>query len=55
MAVINSVKVSKRLPSFVDQRDINTLFQYVDFPDTWEGKTDFLLLNIFYQYGDKVK
>ena len=51
LAFINSVKISKRLPSFVDQEDINTLFQHVAFPDSWEGKTDFLLLNIFYNTG----
>ncbi len=51
MSSINSVKISKRLPSFIEQKDINTLFQYVDFPDTWEGKTDHLLLQIFYHTG----
>jgi integrase/recombinase XerC len=51
MAAINSVKISKRLPSFIEQKDINTLFQYIDFPDTWEGKTNHLLLRIFYNTG----
>lgn len=51
MSSINSVKISRRLPSFIAQKEINTLFQYVDFPDTWEGKTDHLLLQIFYNTG----
>ncbi len=51
MAAINSVKISKRLPSFIEQKDINTLFQYIDFPETWEGKTNHLLLQIFYNTG----
>ncbi len=51
MAAINSVKISKRLPSFIEQKDINNLFQHTDFPDTWEGKTDHLLLQIFYNTG----
>ncbi len=51
MTSINSVKISKRLPSFVAQKDINTLLQHLEFPDTWEGKTNFLLLNIFYNTG----
>lgn len=50
-ASITSLKISKRLPSFVAQKDINTLFSYVEFPDTWEGKTARLLLMIFYQTG----
>lgn len=51
MASIISLKVSKRLPSFVEQKDIDTLFKYVEFPETWEGKTNHLLLVIFYQTG----
>ncbi len=51
MAVINSVKINKRLPSFIEKKDINNLFQNVDFPDTWEGKTGHLILRIFYSTG----
>ena len=51
MTTIASLKVSKRLPSFIEEKDIDTLFKYVEFPDTWEGKTNRLLLQIFYQTG----
>ncbi len=51
MTTIVSPKVKKRLPQFVEEKDINTLFQYVEFPDTWEGKTHRLLLEIFYNTG----
>ena len=51
VSAITSLKISKRLPSFVEQKDIKTLFNYVEFPDTWEGKTNRLLLMIFYQTG----
>ncbi len=51
MSSVSSLKISKRLPSFVEQKDTNTLFRYVDFPDTWKGKTNSLILNIFYQTG----
>ena len=51
MASILSLKISKRLPSFIEQKDINTLFNYVEFPKTWEGKTERLLLAIFYYTG----
>src|SRR6476661_44051 len=43
MTSIVSLKVSKRLPSFIEQKYINTLFNHVEFPDTWEGKTHRLL------------
>ncbi len=51
MSTIVSLKVSKRLPSFVEQKHITNLFSNVEFPETWKGKTDFLLLKIFYQTG----
>ena len=51
VSAIVSLKISKRLPSFVEQKDINTLFRYIEFPNTWEGKTNRLLLMIFYQTG----
>ena len=51
MSSITSLKISRRLPSFIEQKDINTLFNYVEFPDSWEGKTDRLLLTIFYYTG----
>ena len=51
MATIVSLKVSRRLPSFIEEKEIDTLFHHVEFPDTWEGKTNRLLLQIFYQTG----
>jgi len=48
---VTSLKVSRRLPAFVEQDAMSTLFSHVEFPDTWEGKTDRLLLGIFYQSG----
>lgn len=51
MSAINSVKISRRLPSFIEQKDMSSLFQHIDFPETWEGKTDRLLLQIFYNTG----
>ena len=51
MTNIISPKVSKRLPAFVEQKDIDTLFDFVEFPDTWQGKTDKLILAIFYNTG----
>ncbi len=51
MTTIVAPKVGKRLPSFVTQNDMNTLQQYVEFPDTWKGLTDKLLLDLFYATG----
>ncbi|MDB5202385.1 MAG: tyrosine-type recombinase/integrase [Ferruginibacter sp.] len=51
MATIISPKSGKRLPQFVDKKDIQTLFDHVEFPDTWEGKTDRLVLELLYNTG----
>lgn len=51
MATIISPKVNKRLPQFVDKDAIITLFQHVEFPDTWDGKTQRLLIELFYNTG----
>ena len=51
MATIVSPKVSKRLPQFVDKDDIATLFEHVEFPDDWEGRTQRLLIELFYNTG----
>ena len=51
MATIISPKVSKRLPQFVDKADMDTLFDHVEFPDNWEGRTQRLLIQLFYNTG----
>lgn len=51
MAAIISPKINKRLPQFVDKKDIHTLFSHVEFPGTWDGKTQRLILQIFYNTG----
>jgi integrase/recombinase XerC len=51
MGTIISPKINKRLPQFVDKTDINTLFSYVEFPDDWQGRTDRVLLQLFYNTG----
>jgi integrase/recombinase XerC len=51
MAKVISPKTEKRLPNFIADKDIKTLFDHVEFPDTWKGKTERLLLLLFYQSG----
>ena len=51
MISIVSLKVKKRLPSYIEEKEIKDLLQHVEFPDTWDGKTDRLLLLIFYSTG----
>jgi integrase/recombinase XerC len=51
VATISSLKISRRLPSFIEERDIKTLLNHDYFPETFKGKTDFLLFEILYQTG----
>ncbi len=51
MITVASVKTKRRLPQFIAEKDTNTLFNYVEFPDTWTGKTNFLICTILYNTG----
>lgn len=51
MAKVVAPKNEKRLPNFVADKDIKTLFEHVEFPATWKGETERLLLQLFYQTG----
>ncbi len=51
MATIISPKTPKRLPVYVEQKDTETLFNHVAFPDTWNGQTERLILAILYNTG----
>lgn len=50
-ATIISPKLKRRLPVFVEEKDIDTLLNTIEFPETWKGKTDKLALHIFYNTG----
>lgn len=51
VASISSLKISRRLPSFIEEKDIKTLLNHDFFPKTFEGKTNFLMFEILYQTG----
>ncbi len=51
MAKIISPKNGTSLPQFVAEKDISTLLRHVEFTDDWKGKTEWLLLCLFYNTG----
>ena len=51
---VTALKVNRRLPSFIEQKDMDVLFNEVSFPSTWEGKMNFMILEIFYQTGIRI-
>ncbi len=51
MTNIHSPKIPKRLPQFVDVAHMQTLLHEVVFSDDWQGKTEKLVLQLFYETG----
>ena len=51
MSGIISPKSGKRLPVYVEEKDIRLLAESMDFPDTWQGRTERLLIRMFYNTG----
>jgi integrase/recombinase XerC len=51
MTTIVSPKINKRLPAFVEEKNTDTLFSYVEFTDDWKGRTERLILILFYNTG----
>jgi integrase/recombinase XerC len=51
MGAIISPKMGKRLPVFVEQKEMAMLFEEVRFGEDWEGRTDRLALAILYYTG----
>ncbi len=51
MTNVIAPKIPHRLPNYVEQNDTRVLFNQVEFPDSWKGKTDRLLMMIFYNTG----
>lgn len=51
MTTIVTPKVGKRLPAFVKQEDIKKLFEDIEFAEGWKGKTERLIILLFYNTG----
>ena len=51
MTTIVTPKQSKRLPVYVEQKDTEVLFQHVEFPYTWEGLMNKMILELLYCSG----
>lgn len=51
MANIVSPKIAKRLPAYIEQKDMDVLLNDVEFPDNLQGKTEKLIISLFYSTG----
>lgn len=48
---INGLKTPKRLPQFVDIKDMTTLLESIEFTDDYEGRRDQIIIELFYATG----
>ena len=51
MTKIQALKTSRKLPQYVEEKPMETLLNDVDFPDTFEGIRDKLVLELLYGTG----
>lgn len=51
LSTTSSLKVSRKLPAFIEEKDIRKLFTETPFPLTWEGKLNYLIFEILYETG----
>jgi len=54
MSIIAAPKINKRLPAYVEEKDMQTLFEYVEFSDNWKGVTEKMILQLFYVTGMRI-
>jgi integrase/recombinase XerC len=51
MTSVISPKNKKRLPQYVDEKGTEVLFRHVEFENGWNGRTDNLIMQLFYNTG----
>ncbi len=51
VATSSSLKISRKLPAYVEQEDMKKLFSEGDFTSSWEGIVALAIITIFYQTG----
>jgi integrase/recombinase XerC len=51
MHIITAPKIAKRLPVYVEEKDMQTLLDHVEFPEGRQGETEKLVLQLFYNTG----
>jgi integrase/recombinase XerC len=51
MTNISSPRLSKKLPVYVEEKVMDTLFRHVEFSDDWNGYTGRLAMQMLYQLG----
>lgn len=48
---VTAPRIPRRLPVFIEERDLDYLFETVKFPETWSGRTAYLSMALLYASG----
>ncbi len=51
LTTLSGPKAGKRLPAYVEQHQLERLWEHEIFPDTWEGKTAMMAIRLLYETG----
>ena len=51
MDLVPLPKLGKQLPKFVEEKSLDVLLNEIEFPQSFEGKRDKLIIDLFYQTG----
>ena len=51
---IQVLKTKKRLPSYVEEEQIDQLLNRIEFPDHFDGRTEYLIVSLLYHTGIRV-
>lgn len=51
MVNVHAPKIPRRLPNYVEEKDMQTLFDHVHFDPGWKGRTERLAVKLFYRTG----
>lgn len=51
MTTVVAPRIGKRLPVFVEEKDMSTLLNHVTFTNDWKGRTERLVIQLFYSTG----
>lgn len=54
MALLTLPKIEKRLPTFLREKETRALFEQIEYPETFEGVRDEMILSLFYATGMRV-
>ena len=54
LANIPVLRIKKRLPAYIEKDKMETLLHEIEFPDSFQGRTEYLVISLLYHTGIRV-